>query len=99
MTEELAVFIGAEAPSGSTSGTVMLSPDGEKPAGVIVETQQVTVVVTAVDANKHKVTFRLPDGSTKKVKVSDELDLSTVTIGESLTIVVSEGLAITVTAP
>jgi len=99
VTEEVAVYIGAEAPSADASGTVLLSPKGAKPGGVIVETQQVTVVVTAVDAKKRKVTFRLPDGSTKKVKVSDKLDLSTVTIGESLTVVIGEGLAVTVTTP
>jgi hypothetical protein len=100
VTEEVAVYIGVGAPpSASVSGEVLLSPVGGKPGVVVSETSQVTVVVTAVDVKKRKVTFQLPDGSTKKVKVSKKVDLSNVVIGENLTVVMGEGLALTVTTP
>lgn len=100
VTEEVAVYIGAGDPSAAAaSGTVMVSPDGAKPAGVVAVTSKVTVVVTAVDAKKHKVTFKLPDGSFRTIKVDKKMDLSNVPVGESVTVVIGEGLAISVTAP
>ncbi len=57
---------------------VALAPVGAKPGGVVVETSQVTVKVTAVDAKNHKVIFQLPDGTTKRVKVGKKVDLSIV---------------------
>jgi len=100
VTEEIAVYLGAGAPpSSSTSGTVMVSPNGTQPAGIVAETSQVTAVVTAIDTKKHKVTLEMPDGSTQKVKVSKDMDLSDVTIGEDVTVVIGEGIALSVTAP
>lgn len=78
---------------------VALAPVGAKPGGVLVETAQVTVKVTDVDAKNHKVTFELPDGTTKKVKAGSKVDLSTVRPGDNVTMQVSEGLAITVEKP
>jgi hypothetical protein len=51
--------------------------------------------VTAVDADKHKVTFQLADGSTKTVKAGKTVDLSGVQPGDSVTIQVGEGLVVT----
>lgn len=100
VTEEVAVYIGVGAPpSEAASGSVMLSPDGTKPSGIVAVSSQVTAVVTAVDAKKHKVTLKLSDGTTKKVKVGKAVDLSTIEIGENVTVVVGEGLAISVTVP
>jgi hypothetical protein len=100
VTEDVAVYIGAGAPpSAASAGSVMVSPGGTKPAGVVSVTRQVTAVVTAIDAKKHKVTLKLPDGTTKNVKVDKDMDLSAVNIGESVTVVVGEGLAISVTTP
>lgn len=98
VTEEVAVYIGVgDAPSAATADSVMVSPDGK--AGMVAVTSQVTAVVTAVDAAKHKVTLKLPNGTSRKVKVGKDVDLSKVEIGESVTVVVGEGLAISVTTP
>jgi len=78
---------------------VVLAPEGAKPGGVVVETSQVTGLVTAVDAAKQKVTFKLPDGTSKTMNVSDKVDLSKVFIGKTLTVFEGEGLAISVTTP
>jgi hypothetical protein len=100
VTEEVAIYIGSGAPPSATSGiAVAFAPLGAKPGRAVVETAQVTVKVTAVDAAKHKVTFQLPDGTTKKVKVGSKVDLSTVQPGDNVTVQVSEGLAITVEKP
>ncbi len=100
VTEEVAIYIGAGAPSSATTeGGAMLSPEGAEPGGVYFETHQVTVTVVAVDATRHRISLQLPDGSIKKLKVSKEVDLSHVAEGDNLIAVVSEGLALEITTP
>jgi hypothetical protein len=97
VTEEVAVSIGRGASPIGTSGTgVALAPVGGKPGGVIVDTTETTAKVIAVDANKRKVTFQLPDGTTRTVKAGKQVDISAVRIGDNLTVQLTEGLAITV---
>lgn len=100
LTEEVAVAIGSGAsPSGTADAGVALAPVGAKPGSVMVDTTQVTAKVTAVDAEKHKVTFQLPDGTTKTVKAGKKVDLSAVQPGDNVTVQLGEGLAITVAKP
>ncbi|MDF7807463.1 hypothetical protein P4E94_08440 [Pontiellaceae bacterium B12219] len=100
VTDEIAVYIGVGAPPSETvSGGAMISPDGTAPNGIAVETSSVTAVVTSVDVKKRKVSLELPDGESKTVKVGKNVDLSQVVVGENLTVVIGEGLAVSVTAP
>jgi len=100
VTEEVAIFVGSDAPpSGMTATGVVLAPVGAKPGAVVVDTEQITVKVIAVDDAKHKITFELPDGTTKTVKVDKKMDLSTVRLGDNVTVQVTEGFAITVEKP
>ncbi len=100
VTEAVAVYLGASAPPDAVAaGGVMLAPVGSKPGGFVTEVEQVTLVVVAVDMEKRKVTFELPDGSTKKVKVKKDVNLSGVVAGETVTVVMGAGLAIEVTTP
>jgi hypothetical protein len=64
-----------------------------------VDTARLTVTVTGVDAAKHRVTIRLPDGTSKTVKVGKKVDLAAVRPGDNVTVQVTEGLAITVEKP
>jgi hypothetical protein len=97
VTEEVAIFIGSGSPpSAMTETTVVLAPTGANPGSVLVDTSQITVKVIDVNAAKHKVTFELPDGTTKAVKVGKKVDLSTVRPGDNVTVQVSEGFAITI---
>jgi hypothetical protein len=97
VTEEVAVFIGSGAPpSAMTETTVVIIPAGVNSGSVRVDTSQITVKVINVNAAKHKVTFELPDNTTKTVKVGKKVDLSTVWPGDNVTVQVSEGFAITV---
>jgi hypothetical protein len=100
LTEEVAVFIGSGAPPSAMAGTaVALAPIGAKPGGVMVDTEQVTAKVTAIDSKKHKVTLKFSDGTTKKVKVGKKVDLANVHVGDDVTVQVSEGLALSVEKP
>jgi len=100
VTDEVAIFIGRGAPPSAMAAVgVALAPAGGKPAGVLVDTEQITAKITAVDATKHKVTFQLPDGTTKMVKAGNTVDLSTVRPGDDVNMQVSEGLVIAVVKP
>jgi hypothetical protein len=99
-TEEVAVAIGtgaATVPVGG--GMVALAPVGARPAGVMVETANVTGKVTAVDAKKHKVTFQLADGTTKTVKAGKKVDVTFLHVGDSVSVQVGEGLLISADKP
>ena len=100
VTEEVAVAIGggqATLPTGAEG--VAVAPVGAKPAGVIVETANVTAKVTAVDAKKHKVTLQLADGTTKTVKAGKKVDVSILNIGDSVSIQVGQSLLISADKP
>lgn len=55
--------------------------------------------ITTVDAANQKVTFHLPDDTTKTVKVGNKVDFSNLRPGDNVTVQVTEGLAITVEKP
>lgn len=96
VTEEVAVFVGADVPDTvAAAGGVMVAPDGSA-AGAVVETMTVTGVVSSVDEKKHKVTFTLEDGSSKTVKVNKDLDLSNLPVGETVTVQVGQGFALSI---
>ena len=96
VTEEVVVAVGADVPDTvAAAGGVMVAPDGSA-AGAVVETMKVTGVVASVNAKKHKVTFTLADGSNKTVKVNTDLDLSLLPVGETVTVQVGQGLALSI---
>lgn len=93
VTEEIAVLVGSDVPdSVAAAGGVMVTPDGV--SGTVVSTMNVTGVVDSVNAKKHKVTFVLEDGSSKTVKVSKDIDLSLLPVGETVTVQVGQGVAL-----
>lgn len=95
VTEEIGLFLGAVVPPEiAEAGGIMVSPDGEAAAGALVDVQQYTAVVSDVNVKRHKVTFTLPDGSTKKVKMNKDLDLSALEVGTPITIQVADGFAL-----
>ena len=100
LTEEVAVALGQGGRPLGTSGIgVAEAPEGSKPAGVIVDTSEMTAKVTSIDARRHKVTFELPDGTTKTVRVGRKIDLSGLRPGETVSMQVTEGLALSVQKP
>jgi len=100
LSEQVAVAIGSgEGNVATSNGEVALAPVGTKPAGVAVTTDQVTATITNVDARKRKVTYQLPDGTTKTVKADKNVDVSILKPGDNVTVQVSEGLVLSVQKP
>lgn len=97
VTEQAAVYMGKGAPPGEAAGSaVALAPVGAKPGGVAVGAMRATAEVIATNAKKHKVTLKLSDGTIKTVKVGKKVNLAAVQPGDDVTIVLTEGLAISV---
>ena len=101
VTEELAVAMATEGTLLSDGGAavVALAPKGAKPGGIVAGTVQVTAKVTAIDLKHHKATLQFPDGTTRKVAVRQDVDLTQRKIGEEVVIRVTEAVAISVAKP
>jgi len=76
-----------------------LAPAGAKPGGSVVETQQYTATVSAIDLKGHKATLDFPDGSSRTFVVRKDVDLAKRKVGEKVAIQVQLGLALSVEKP
>jgi Cu/Ag efflux protein CusF len=102
VADELTVAMAnAATPPGTTSTTalVALAPKGAKPAGLMVETQQYTATITAIDLKRRKVTLHFPDDSTRTFVVRQDVDLSQRKVGEAVAFQVTLATAISVEKP
>ena len=100
LIDELAVYLGSgKAPAASATGAVALAPVGAKPGGVVAETVKITARVTAVNASTRKVSLKLPDGTTKTIKVGSGVNLGAVKVGDDVTVRHTEAMAIVVEKP
>jgi hypothetical protein len=99
-TESVAVFLGKDAaPSADAGAGAVLAPVGGTPGGVVVGAAQITAKVTELNVENRRATLQMPDGSSRKIKVRDGIDLTKVTVGDSVTIAIAEGIAIDVEKP
>jgi hypothetical protein len=88
VTEELAVSMATDAAPAGDGGAaiVALAPKGAKPGGVIAGTVQVTATVTAINLKRHRATLQFPDGTSHKVAVRKDVDLTQRKVGEKVVI-------------
>ena len=101
LTQQLVVSMatGATAPDNGAAAMVALAPVGAKPGGLMARTVQVTAKVVAIDLQQHEATLEFPDGSTKKVAVRKDVDLTKRAVGEEVVIRCTEAVAISVEKP
>ena len=78
---------------------VGLAPVGDKPALKAVDTRALTATIVGIDGPDHELTLEFVDGSTDTFKVSKKIDLSEVTLGDSVGILVTDAIAIAVVKP
>ncbi len=88
---------GGKAGVGAVAGAAA-APIGEKPAGVVGGQVTVTVKITAIDHKVPSVTFKLPSGDTRTIKVKYPEKLQGVSVGDTVEITYTEALALTVEA-
>ncbi len=86
-------------PDAGAAALVALAPKGAKPGGLLANTVEFTAKVTAIDLKHHKVTLQLPDGTTEKFAVRNDVDLTKGKVGQAVVIRTTEALAISVEKP
>jgi hypothetical protein len=90
----VALVPGGAAESVGAAEGIALSPIGDKPAIGVVSSREVTADVIGIDAHAHEVSLEFIDGSMQTVKVGKHIDLSKVSLQDSVRIVVTNAVAI-----
>jgi hypothetical protein len=99
-SELVLALAGTDAPKiEAGEATAALAPKGDKPGGVMTETQEYTAIVTAISQNRREVTLRLPDDTTRTFPVRPDIDLSKRKVGTPVAVRVSVAVAIAVESP
>ncbi len=100
--ESVALFVrkSGEPPAATETAGVEVAPRGQKPAGMMVETREVTATVEAIDQAKRLVTLKGPEGKSRTIKVDPRVKrLQDVKKGDQVVVRHTEGLAIYVKTP
>jgi Cu/Ag efflux protein CusF len=100
--ESVAVFVRktSDPPSAGELDVVGVAPKGAKPGLVMVQTDEITAKVQAVDLKKRTIKLTGPEGKTKKFKVDKNVKrLDEIKKGDDVTLRVTQALAIDVTKP
>ena len=94
----LAITPVTDAEPGATEvAAVATAPPGGTPGAAIAEQIQLRAVVSAVDSDAGTVTLDVPAGGQRTLKTREGVDLSTVKVGEQVSVTLTRALAISVT--
>ncbi|HKZ07154.1 MAG TPA: hypothetical protein VJU81_16950 [Methylomirabilota bacterium] len=100
--DSVALFVrkSDQPPAATEAGAVEVAPKGQKPAGIIVSTVEVTGTVEAVDVARRTVTLKGPEGKTRTFKVDPSVKrLGEVKKGDQVVARHTEALAVSVSTP
>jgi len=94
--EALAVAVtpGGKKAQPAADQTILLSPEGGTPGGVIVNSLQVSATVTGLDPARRTIAVKGPGGRERELRVADEVQgLDKIRIGDVVTVVYADALA------
>jgi Cu/Ag efflux protein CusF len=99
--EALVVFLRKKGePATAGEGlTVARAAKGEKPGGLVAQTDEFTAKVNAIDVQGRKGTLEMPSGELRTVSVRDDVDLSKISVGDEVVIRSTKALAVRVEKP
>ena len=100
--EEMAIFVrkADAAPQAAEAKGVELAPKGQKPAGVVVDTTEITANVEAIDYQTRAIALKGPLGNTRIFKVNDAVErFNEIKAGDQVVIRVTEAIALAVVKP
>ena len=100
--ESVALYLGkhGQKPEGTAGLVAARSAKGDKPAGVVVETVDVSATIQAIDKKKRTVTLKLPNGKKVTTKVDKSVKaFDTLKKGDSIHARYTEAMAISVEKP
>lgn len=78
---------------------VARAAEGEKPAGIIAGSTEITAVVESINMDEHSATLKMPDGESKTIKARKDVDLTQVAVGDEVVIQLTGAIAVTVETP
>jgi hypothetical protein len=103
VAEELAVFLGRNsvpASAGADSAKLRVRlPNGTQAVATEVGTIMFTAKITAINDWLDNVTLRLPDGSSKTIKVSEAVNLADVSVGDTVSVESTEAAVVLLEKP
>jgi len=98
-TEELALFVQKSdaQPSATQTDTVALAPKGERPAGMMARTVEVTGSVESINAKKRTVSVKGPAGNVRTFHVDKAVkNFDQIKKGDQVVLRVTEAVALSV---
>jgi Cu/Ag efflux protein CusF len=101
VTEQLMVFVrNPGEPSGDgAAAAIALAPLGDKPGGLMANTEEITAKVKAIDLKHRKATLLFPDGTSHSFKVRPDVDMTKHAVGDEVVFRATEAVAISVEKP
>ena len=78
---------------------VTVAAPGDMPGVGVIEAKGVTAIVSAIDRVHRIATLTLPDGEIRTVRVQDGVALDLVNVGDRVTTVITQAIAVTVRPP
>jgi hypothetical protein len=81
------------------ASVVALAPLGEKPGGVMANTEEITARVTSIDVKHQKATLLFTDGTSKTFEVRPDVDLTKQRVGDEVVFRTTEAIAVSVEKP
>ena len=98
VAESVVVFLSKDGkPAGdAAAGGVALAPVGAKPAAAVGGVVEVSAKIKALDLEGRKATLEFPDGVLETVPVRPDVDMSKAQVGDSVTIRMTEAVAVKV---
>ncbi len=100
--ESIAVYLGMPGaqPDAGTGQVTARAATGEKPAGVVAETVEMSAIVLGIDRAKREVTLGMPGGKVVKTEVDPSVEaFNAVKLNDSIHVRLTRALAIAVEAP
>jgi hypothetical protein len=100
--ETMAIFVRkSNEPAGATEAAMVeVAPKGKKPAGIVVNTTEVTATVEAIDYHNRTVTLKGPSGKMATMNVDPRVKkFKQVKVGDELVVRYTEAIAIKVQKP
>jgi hypothetical protein len=102
VTEKLTVFVrgsDGQPPSVTHAQQLATAPKGAKPGLMASESYEVVAMVTSIDSLTRNATLQFSDGSTRSIRVRDDVDLSRYKVGDSVVIRITDSVSVAVEKP
>ncbi len=100
--ESVAVYLGKPGtlPAANAETVLARSPKGDKPAGILAETVDVSAIVTAINRDKRIVTLKKADGKEVSTRVDESVQaFDSLNVGDSVHARYTQAMAISVSKP